>query len=126
MTDAEIIELALLSLAQATTMLSIYLTLTFAFIMTSYVVGEKLSKIQARVICGLYLIGVIPTISGNYYHTIRSGDFENMVTASYPIIDPNAWGTYSVWAGFMVFIMASGAMASLYLLYSVRVTKRAT
>ena len=107
-------------------MLSIYLTITFAFIMTSYVVGEKMSKVQARVICGLYLIGVVPTISGNYYHTIRAGEFENMVNANYPITDPNAWGTYSMWAGFMVVVMTIGAIASLYLLYSVRSIKRAT
>lgn len=126
MSDAELFELSLMNSAQATVMLNAYLTLTFAFIFTSYVAGPNLSKIQVRVISALYLIGVIPMIFGNYYFTIRSSEFENMVSSRYPITGVGDFGSGPLWAGIMLFVLASGAMGSYYFLYSTRRGKNGT
>jgi hypothetical protein len=120
MSDAELFELGLINSAQATTMLNAYLTLTFAFILTSYVAGPNLSKNQVWVISILYLIGVIPMIFGNYYFTIRSAEFERMVSTNYQITGVGAWGSGVQWAGFMSFVLVSGAIGSYYFLYSAK------
>ena len=120
MSDSELFELGLINAEQATTMLNAYLTLTFAFIAVSYVAGPNLSKLQVRVISALYLIGVVPMIFGNYYFTIRSYEFENMVSASYPITGVGDWGSGSLWGGLMSLVLISGAIGSYYFLYSTR------
>ena len=120
MSDAELFELGLLNAAQAMTMLNAYLALTFGFILVSYVAGPDLTKVQVRIVSALYLIGVAPMIFGNYHFTIRSAEFEGMVSTSYPISGVTALGSASSWAIFLLLVLTGGVIGSYYFLYSTR------
>ncbi|MEP1472171.1 MAG: hypothetical protein ABJK25_14460 [Halieaceae bacterium] len=125
MSDADLFELSLLSASQASTMLNVYLSLTFGYLITSYIIGASLSTFQAVVLSSLYTVGVIPALVANYYYSIRAAEFELLIGATYDITSNDSLGNAVTWASYMAVVLTAGVLVSYYFMWNVRHSKSA-
>ena len=117
MTEAEVLELLAVHGANAMTAFTVYISFTFGFLATAYFVGSQLTRLQAIVACGLYIVSsVAPSLTQLIYIQIMF-----TVLDSTPTMVQGLWllnGTFWLWC--MAFIQAAGIFISLYFMWSVR------
>ncbi|WNC69091.1 hypothetical protein RI845_02795 [Thalassotalea nanhaiensis] len=117
MTDAEALELIALYANNALTSFTIYITFTFGFLVTAFVVGAKLTRFQAFVVSTLYLISV----GSAALSLIVDMQVWVAIKESTPtLIDelPLTNGTF--WLTYMCIVLIGGILVSLYFLWDIR------
>ena len=120
MTQAELWELNFLCIANSLTAFSIYLTVVFAYLATSYFVGTKLSKLQSFVISGLFVFASLASVGACLAQLRRASEFQVLLSAKSeelmlkPLTDASFWVTY------MPLMMLAGIVVSLYFMYATR------
>ena len=117
MTRAEVLELQGYFIELTMVDFSIYLTVTFAYLIVAYLAGARLTRFQAIAATGMYLVAAVSTIGGmivvqDLY--IESLTAEPLITQSMETADPIFWKVY------MNGMMLVGIFVSVYFLYDVR------
>lgn len=117
MTEAEILELMAAHGANAITAFTVYITFTFGFLATAYFVGSQLTRLQAIIVAGLYVIAAVaPSLTQIAYIQLTFTILESGPNLGHGITLLN--GTFWVWS--MSIIQSVGIVISLYFLCSVR------
>ncbi len=120
MTDSEIWELAIGSADNAMTAFSIYLTVTFAYLVASYFAGAKLSRMQTVMISGLFVFGAGSGLLTCVSHVYRSAILQDMlVSKSETFAKAFALGG-RFWPVYMAILLSGGMAVSLYFMYDIR------
>ena len=122
MTQAELWELNFMCIANALTAFSVYLTVAFAYLATSYFVGTKLSKLQSFVVSGLFVFASLASVGICLAQMRRASEFQLLLSSKsdelmlMPLTDASFWVIY------MPLMMLSGIVVSLYFMYATRRT----
>lgn len=120
MTQAELWELSFLCIANALTAFSIYLTVAFAYLATSYFVGARLSRLQTFVISCLFVFASLSAVGGCTAQLRRASEFQSLLGSKsddltyLPLTDASFWMTY------MPLLMLAGIGVSLYFMRDTR------
>jgi len=120
MTDAEIWELALGSAANAMTAFSIYLTVTFAYLVASYLAGAKLSRLQTVLISGLYVFGAGSGLLTCVSHIYRAMILQDMLASKSETFAKAFAVGGGFWSIYMSILLSAGMVVSLYFMYDIR------
>ena len=115
MTEAEVLEIINAHASNAMTALSIYVSLTFAYLMVAYLVGAKLSKLQVFVVSTLYFLSSFIFAIGAITH---SQSLANLLSSYPDFIPSNLWELpYSLMLAAMT---GGGIVACFYFMYDIR------
>ena len=118
MTEYEILDLVGGESAQSATQFTLYLSVLFAYLVTAYFVGDKLTRLQALLLSGLYVFVNLAQAWGMTLTMIRVGELMKRKAELSPLTE---WekgyvGYGNIWAIAMVI----GVLASLYFMWNVR------
>ena len=118
MTEYEILDLVGGESAQSATQFTLYLSVLFAYLVTAYFVGDKLTRLQALLLSGLYVFVNLAQAWGMTLTMSRVGELMERKAELSPLTE---WekgyvGYGNVWAIAMVI----GVLASLYFMWNVR------
>ena len=120
MTQAELWELNFLCVANALTSFSIYLTVAFAYLATSYLVGARLSRLQAFVISCLFIFASLSAIGGCTSQLRRASEFQLLLSSQADNLTLIPLKNASFWATYMPILMLVGVLVSLYFMFDTR------
>jgi len=116
MTEAELMELLALYMQNNMLGFSLYLTITFAYLVVAFIAGSRLSRFQAIAASALYLFAAFSTAMS----TLVNLNLVNLVTAqSEALLQLNGPPT-NFWIIYMGTVMFVGIIVSLYFLFDVR------
>ncbi len=116
MTEAEALEVAGKFAANAITAFSIYLTFTMAYLVTSYYVGERLTRFQSVTVSVLYFFAASSAILSLVNSLLIYG--AALETTEMRDITPFSGG--HIWAIGMTSLMTMGILVSFYHMWSVK------
>jgi len=120
MTEAEALELAVMCVDVAISAFSLYVTVTFAYMTVSYLVGSRLSTFQALALSGLYVFTSGVLILTMYlvivtYFELRAGVSGGIAAMdNIPLWNEALWATYPTAASLV------GILVGLYFMWNVR------
>lgn len=120
MTEFELADLLLHRMDIMSEFAGLYFTLVSAYLLVSYLVGDKLSVPQLTIISALYVLWVAGLINGSYHNYVDASvlvvELERLKSITYdrPVDSMVFLGT-----GF-VLVQISGLLASLYFMWSIR------
>ena len=124
MTESDLVEMLYAVYGTMNDAAVMYFTLVSAYLITSYLVGDKLSRIQLSIINGLYLLWVIGTINTNFTQLSASltilNELHQMGSAIFTSVSSD-YTRLSV-VGFLL-VQIGGLVASFYFMWSVRHAK---
>lgn len=115
MSESEFLEIINLHAGNAITSLTTLVTYLFGFITAAYLVGSKLSKIQATIISTLYIFSSLAWITTIITHA----DSFTTLIAAHPGYVPSVFWLLP-WSIIVVLVSVSALIASLYFMYDVR------
>ena len=113
MTEAEVVEMLNTHANNAMTSFTIYLTLTFGFLTAIYVLGAKLSKLQAACVALLYTVWAVAFALTSISHLQA---FESLV-GNYPDFMRSPL-FFMPWAAYAIFVSIGGLLICLGFTYS--------
>ncbi|MFV8816833.1 hypothetical protein [Haliea sp. E17] len=120
MTEFELAELLLHRMEISSEFASMYLTLVSAYLVVSYLVGDKLSTAQFVIISTLYILWVIGLINGMYNNVQESRTiYAELVRLNPDALNRSTRAASGAGMGF-VLVQVGGLLASLYFMWSVR------
>jgi hypothetical protein len=117
MTEAEIIEVVTSNWANAISAFTVFVTFTFAYLVTAHMAGSVLSKPQAVLASVLYLVASTSAMLS------LVGSHQVMRAAMYSsptVIDDLLFADPNFWTPYMVPTMLLSQLASLYFMFDVR------
>ncbi len=118
MTEYEILDLVNAQSAQSATQFTLYLSVLFAYVVTAYFVGQRLTRTQVSVLSGLYIFVNVSQSWGMQLTNNRVGELLEKKAELSPL---TRWEQGYVGYGDMWSIaMAVGVVASLFFMWSVR------
>jgi hypothetical protein len=94
---------------------SAYLTIVFGFLVASYLVANRLKKVEIIIISSLFSFGALIQTYGGVAHLIRQYLFAEMAKQRLPDL---IWFHSVTAIVIMGIVMLSGIVASLYFMYS--------
>jgi len=117
MTEAEAFEWAMMAEANGITSFTIYISFTFGYLASAYLVGSKLSVPQVLIASALYVFAAISAV----LNLLTDLDYVAKAWSNAPelnpegmLYDPNTWKLY------LGILLTSGILASLYFMWSIR------
>ena len=120
MNEGDMIEAAAAAIANSMAAFTVYITFTFGFLATSYIVGSKLERFQALTVTGLYVIAA-------GYSTIIMVAW---LQAFFAITEVKASALDTIllmqrgyWVLGTIVIQSMGILVSLYFMWNVRLSK---
>lgn len=117
MTEAEMFEMAAIYIDNSMTIFNTYVSITFAYLAVAYLVGNKLSRLQAAVVTGLYLLTVAGAIAAIDTQLGAIAHFQAELGAKYDFFFrggvPRGLGMHY----FVIPVMILGIFASLYFMF---------
>ena len=122
MTEYEILDLVAGESAQTATQFTIYLSVLFAYLVTAYFIGEKLSRPQAILLSGLY---VFVNLSQAWGLSLTLNNVGELLNRKAEEISPlTEWEQgYVRYGSLWPITMVVGVLASLYFMWNVRHSK---
>ena len=122
MSEAEAVEAAAVWSANILTILTIYVTFTFGYLVTAYFVGARLTPFQTLVVSGLYLSAAVLTILSAIGYTQAQvkilGSVPTVLDDVYLVTSGELWITY------LGIMMPLGLVISLYFMWQIRHPKK--
>ena len=117
-TEYEILDLVGGESAQSATQFTLYLSVLFAYLVTAYFVGDRLTRAQVFLLSGLYIFVNLAQAWGMILTMNRVGELMERKAEISPLTDWEAGyvGYGKLWAIAMVL----GVLASLYFMWNVR------
>jgi hypothetical protein len=127
MSEAELLELVEMSTANAFTGFTMYLSVMFAYVVTAYFVGDKLSSTQAILASGLFLFGSFASTGATVISLARSAGYIN-TAKDLPDSTYQApyWWAYEgsgFWVYFLLITCSVGVLLGLYFMLNTRQSK---
>ena len=121
MTEYEILDLVSSNSSDLATMFSVYLSLLSAYIAVVYLVGDKLSVLQAVSLSLLFLYGAGGQALGQYNINLQNSDLFNRLSELRPLtrFEEQYVTNGNIWAA----VMGVGVIVAITFLWSVRHTK---
>jgi hypothetical protein len=116
MTEFEAIEALSGIAATAVTFLTVFISLTFGYLMVAYFVGAELTRFQSLVISGLYILAA-SMFGGAAFLWTLAWDLLNAQESS--VID-GIWFADLSWSTGVGIVVVLAALVSLYFMYDVR------
>jgi biotin transporter BioY len=117
MTEAETLELAA-TLAETThTAFTIYISFTFGFLVTAFLVGSKLTRFQALAAIGMYIVsaGSMALATIGWLQTLFAVKNSNTTLMdTIPILNGDAW------VSGMSILVVLGMLVSIYFMWNIR------
>lgn len=120
MTEAEALELVLFSVDNAIGSLSLFVSVTCAYMTVAYVVGSKLSRFQALAVSGLYIFTAGVFIITTYVHVRTWGELQRGVPEGITAMNNVALWNESFWAYYSTSACVIGMGICLYFMWDVR------
>jgi hypothetical protein len=120
MTEAEAIEMFALIGANAMTAFTIYVSFTFAFLVTAYFIGSQLSSFQSLVASGFY---VISCGSAGLTQVVYIQLMFEVAKETPTVIDSLFLLNGNFWFWYMSVIQVVGVIISLYFMWHIRQAK---
>jgi hypothetical protein len=120
MTEAEALELAVMCVDNALSCFSIYVTMTFAYMTVSYLVGSRLSTFQTLVLSGLYMISSGAVILTMYLQIRTWGEVRAGVSGGVAAMDNIPLWNEALWATYPTAASLVGVFIGLYFMWNVR------
>ena len=120
MAEAELWELIAVHAANAMSAFNIYLTVTFAYLIAAYLVGAKLSKLQAGLITGLFIFSAGSGWLAMVIYLRRAAIFQDMLASESEIYARTFLMGGKFWSVYMAILLAIGMAVSLYFMYDIR------
>ncbi len=120
MAEAELWELIAVHAANAMSAFNIYLTVTFAYLIAAYLVGAKLSKLQAGLITGLFIFSAGSGWLAMVIYLRRAAIFQDMLASESEIYARTFLMGGKFWSVYMAILLAFGMAVSLYFMYDIR------
>ena len=120
MTEAEALALMAAWGGNSITAFTVYISFTFAFLVTAFFAGSKLTKFQALIASGLYVLasGICMLAEVTWLQGMFAISKANPTVVS----DLTLWNG-DFWVGYMATVLASGILISLYFMWRIRNTK---
>ena len=115
MTKAELIESLNLAAANGFEGYTMFITVTFAYLVVAYFVGEKLSRLQVLIGSVLYLASGISF----WFATITHGASFHALAYEYQELIPSRLWLFP-WVETTTVLFSGGIIASLYFMWDVR------
>jgi hypothetical protein len=120
MTEAEAIEMFALIGANAMTAFTIFVSFTFAFLVTAYFIGSQLSSFQSLVASGFY---VISCGSAGLTQVVYIQLMFEVAKETPTVIDSLFFLNGNFWFWYMSVIQVVGVIISLYFMWHIRQAK---
>ena len=120
MNEGDMIEAAAAAIANSMAAFTVYITFTFGFLATSYIVGSKLERFQALTVTGLYVI------AAGYSTIIMVAwlqAFFAITEAKATALDTILLMQRGYWVLGTIVIQSMGILVSLYFMWNVRLSK---
>ena len=115
--NAELSELYISYVDTSLLAFSIYLTITFGFLVVAFVAGARLSRFQSIFVSVFYVIGVLST----YGALLIPQEMGAILVEQHPeIVSDLPIFNITYWKVYMALLLGGGASASLYFLYDIR------
>jgi hypothetical protein len=119
MSESELLELMATYSGNALTAFTIYISFTFAYLTVAFIVGRKLSRVQAIIVSVLYVFSAMSTVLANIgqISAMRATQPDLVESAVYQritLMDGDMWLIY------MPILLVSGIFGSLYFMYDAR------
>jgi hypothetical protein len=117
MTEGDIIEAAAAAIANSMSGFTVFITFTFGFLATAYIVGGKLTRLQALTATGLYVVAAgYTTLTIVAWMQAFFAITEVKATAldTVPLIQRGYWVQSTI------VLLSMGILISLYFMWSVR------
>ena len=119
MSEAETLELISLYYGNAIDAFTIFISFTFAYQTVAYFVGSALTRFQAQVVSGLYVISSSSAAGGSILPMLA---WTALLGSRETTLGKFEIWNGSFWMGYMGTIYATGIVVSLYFMYNVRKT----
>jgi hypothetical protein len=124
MTEAEILELLEISTANSFSGFTMYISVMFAYVVTAYFVGKKLSFMQVALVSGLFLFGAFASTGATVISLARAAGYVNVAKAlSGGTYQAPFWWAYegsNFWVYFLLITCSVGAVLGLFFMWNVR------
>jgi hypothetical protein len=120
MTEAEVMELTMMCVENAMTSFSLFVTVTFAYLMASFVIGSKLSSFQSLAVSGLYVVTAGIAISCTILYVRTWGELRSGIPGGIEVMDNIALWNESLWLYYPTVTCVVGIGVSLYFMWNVR------
>ncbi len=120
MTEAEAFELVIMCVDTAVTNFSIYVTIAFAYMTVSYLVGAMLSTFQTLVLSGLYVFSSGVTILTMYLVIVTYFELRAGVPGGIAAMDNVPLWNEALWAFYPTSVCIGGVFVGLYFMWNVR------
>ena len=115
MSEYELLDVMNSNMNMALISFSAYLTIVFGFLVASYLVANRLKKVEIIIISSLFSFGALIHVYGSVVHLTRHYRFGEMAIQRLPELISFHSVTMIVIIGI---VMLSGIVASLYFMYS--------
>lgn len=117
MTEAEILELVAIYAANSITAFTVYISFTFAFLVTAFYVGRQLTLFQVFAISGMYIISAGSALLAEIAYLQAMFRIKAM---SPNVLDEFALFNGDFWVIYMGIVLGAGMLVSLYFLWDMR------
>ena len=117
MTEAEALEIAVQYGSTAVTTFTVYISVTFAYLVAAFYVGSRLSTFQAFTASSLYIITAGSAIFAHIGY--MQGQF--LILKQVPnVLDNLAIYSGGFWVSYMSIVLGGGMIVSLYFMWQIR------
>ena len=120
MTEAEAFELVLACVDTAVSCFSIYVTIAFAYMTVSYLVGARLTTFQTLVLSGLYVFTSGVTILTMHLVIVTYFELRAGVSGGIAAMDNVPLWNEALWATYPTAACLVGIFVGLYFMWNVR------
>jgi hypothetical protein len=117
MNEADIIEAAAATIANSMSAFTVFVTFTFGFLATAYVVGAKLTRTQAATAMGLY---VVAAVYSSIIMVAWLQAFFALTEAKATALNTILLMQRSYWVPGTIVVLSMGILLSLYFMWSIR------
>lgn len=121
MTESEALEAIAAFSANAMTAFTVYISFTFAYLVTAYYAGLKLTTFQSLAVSSLYLVGT----GSAFLAMIAYLDTHfKIIRQVQTVLDNHPLYSAVLWIPYMTTVSVGGIIVSLYFMWSIRHPKK--
>ncbi len=119
---AELVEAATSGWELVLSAMGLYMTLVSAYLVAAYLVGNKLTKSQTRIISGIYIVLMTMIVAGIHSWIVRANHYTFELVALEPAAASITIQTMHL---YMTAILVVGVLATLKFMWDIRINKGA-
>jgi hypothetical protein len=117
MTEYEILDVIVSRFSSMTEQASLYFALVSGYLITAYLVGSKLTRLQVSVINGLYIVWILGIVGG---YTTTVGAVVDLERALMSLGETSSTASNTFYAYSFSVVQLAGLIASIVFMWAVR------